>query len=336
MTVFSRSDDLKDLKGNNIVDESRQSGAQSESEDADGWYLDELVDSNGDGENPLFLMLKFFMDESGIGKNRDEAVCCIAGFAAMNADWKKFAKHWEALLANYGLDEFHSKEFWARRPDGGLTGKYRGWSFGDANSFMLKAIELIHNYNLFLLGSVVSLRDFFSYSVEDRRLLTGARFDFGRQKFSTTGKPDAAYFVPFNVVVTQGAVIGRDKKQPAHFVFDEQNEFAPRALERIAELRRSADGAGLREFLGSAVYDVSSRLRPLQVADLAAFTCKEYYKRKMRDLPIDFEERAVISPMEVLAQLLREHNHKLFKLERIEMDAMLQATVAPQIEGIQA
>ncbi len=40
----------------------------------------ELVDSLSD--EPLFVMLKFYMDESGIGKNRDDAVCCVAGFAA--------------------------------------------------------------------------------------------------------------------------------------------------------------------------------------------------------------------------------------------------------------
>ena len=164
------------------------------------------------------------------------------------------------------LDEFHSKEFWTRKPDGGLTGKYRDWSFADANDFMLRAIELILDYKLYLLGSAINLTDFFAYSTEDRKFLTGARFDFDRQKFLTTGKPDAAYFVPFGVVVQKGTAIGRDNKELAHFIFDEQNEFSPLALERIGQLRNSPDGAGLKEFLGSAVFGSSAQLLPLQVA----------------------------------------------------------------------
>ncbi len=240
-----------------------------------------------------------------------------------NADWKKFQKHWRSLLDDYALDEFHSKEFWARKSDGGLTGKYRGWSFGDANDFMLRAIDLILDYRLYLLGSAINLTDFFAYSIEDRKFLTGARFDFDRQTFLTTGKPDAAYFVPFGVVVQKGTAIGRDKKELAHFIFDEQNEFSPLALERIRQLRKSPDGAGLKEFLGSAVFDSSARLLPLQVADLAAFTCKEYYKRALYGLPIHYVERAVIGPMEVLAKLLREDNHSLFDLRKKQLDMLL-------------
>ena len=293
-----------------------------------GFPVDELVD-----EEELFVMLKFYMDESGLGKNRDEKICCVAGFVALNSNWKKFQKHWRSLLNEYGLNEFHSKEFWARKADGGMSGKYSEWSFADANRFMIRAVDLIHDYRLYLLGSAISLADFFSYSVEDRKFLTGARLDLGRQKFLTTGKPDAAYFVPFQAVVQQGTIIARDRREVAHFIFDEQNEFSPLALQRIAQLRVSPNGVGLREFLGDAEFTSSARILPLQVADLAAFTCKEYYKRAMCGLPIDYAERAVISPMEVLGKLLRKGNHSLFDLQKKQLDMLLKAMkeLPPQV-----
>lgn len=200
---------------------------------------------------------------------------------------------------------------------------------------MLKCVDLILDYKLYLLGSSIKLDDFFSFSVEERRFLTGARFDFGKHKFVTTGKPNAAYFVPFNAVVTHGAIIGREKQQLAHFVFDEQNEFSPRALQRIAELRNSRDGVGLKEYLGSAVFASSFEILPLQVADLAAFTCREYYKRQMQGLPIQCGDHAVITAMEVLTKLIRNGNHRLFKLETKELCLLLKGIKnGPEVKAV--
>ncbi len=275
-------------------------------------------------------MLKCYVDESGLGKNQDEIVCCVAGFFSRNAHWGKFQKHWRALLKKYGLDEFKAKDFWRRSTTGGLTGKYANWSFGDANEFMQSVIRLILDYRLHLLGSAVNLAEFFSYAEEDRRFLTGAQFDVTKSAFVTSGKPTTAYFAAFNVVVTQGAKIGARKKELMHFVFDEQNEFAPLARQRMPELRESEQLGGVREFLGDLVYSPSSRVLPLQCADLVAFACKDYYRREMSGLPIDFVERAVISPMEVLQQILLGlpvENQSLFKLGRQEFDLMLSCKV---------
>src|SRR5258708_5857477 len=109
-------------------------------------------------------MLKFYMDESGLGKNKDEKVCCVAGFIAQNSAWRGFHKNWKRLLEQFGLGEFKAKEFWDRRPDGSLSGKYANWSFDRANDFMVGVVRLIVSYRLRLLGSVVKLPDFFSYT----------------------------------------------------------------------------------------------------------------------------------------------------------------------------
>lgn len=140
-------------------------------------------------------MLKFYIDESGLGKNTDEKVCCVAGFAARNADWKMFAKLWADLLRDYDLNEFHSKEFWTRNKSGGLTGKYANWSFAEANKFIGEVITLIVSYKLAFLGAAVDLLAFFSYPQIDRKYLTGALFDVQTQTLSLTAnlRPPISY-----------------------------------------------------------------------------------------------------------------------------------------------
>lgn len=286
------------------------------------WYLGKLVYPTANAATNS-AMLKFHMDESGLGKNRDEQVCCVGGFATQNSSWKTFQKNWSNVLAEYGIDEFHSKEFWQRRKDGGLCGKYAEWSFAKANRFMGRLLRLISSYNLHLLSGTISLEDFFSYPVSQRKYLTGAVYHSNKQEFITSGKPNAAYFVPFNLVIIRGLELGAKQKEMVHFVFDEQNEFSPKALERIAEMRKF-DNSSLTQFLGDTVYCSSFRVPALQCADLAAFTCREFYKRKMYGLPIMAEDRGVVTPMEVFGVIIRRRNHRIFKLQRAEMDGILK------------
>ncbi len=158
-------------------------------------------------------MLKFHMDESGLGKNKDEQVCCVGGFATQNSSWKTFQKHWSNVLAEYGIDEFHSKEFWQRRKDGGLCGKYAEWSFAKANRFMGRLLRLISSYNLHLLSGTISLEDFFSYPVSQRKYLTGAVYHSNKQEFITSGKPNAAISCRSTLSSFGGLNSARNKKR---------------------------------------------------------------------------------------------------------------------------
>lgn len=186
------------------------------------WYLADLVHPVAT-ESTLFAMLKFYMDESGIGKNPDERVCSVAGFVAQNSAWRGFQKQWRETLEDHGIDEFHSKEFWARHADGGLAGKYKTWSFDRANKFITKLAELIVSYNPYLLGSVIKLSDFFSYQLKQRQYLTGADYREDTGTFITSGKPKAAYFVPFHVVVIKGVELGTSLREDCHFVLDRKS-----------------------------------------------------------------------------------------------------------------
>ena len=228
-------------------------------------------------------------------------------------------------MEDYGIDEFHSKEFWARHADGGLAGKYKTWSFDRANKFITNLVQLIVSYNPYLLGSAIKLSDFFSYPVKQRQYLTGADYRVDARKFITSGKPNAAYFVSFHAVAIKGVELGASVKEICHFVFDEQNEFSPLAATRIVEMKRLPDNSRFLKYWGDTVFSNSFTVRPLQAADLATFCCKEYYKCKMYGTPLVLGGRAVKAPLEVFRFLLEELKPKvkLFKLEKKEMDNIL-------------
>jgi hypothetical protein len=264
------------------------------------------------------------MDESGLGKQVSDVICCIAGFQGRNPLWISFEEEWARTLEQYGIDEFHAKEFWARDASGGLVGKYRGWTFDHANSFISDLVRIIQRHKLYMLAAVVNLADFFSYDIEERRFLTGATFDVAKWRFITTGKPSTAYFVALNAVVMQGVKRSAEGRQLCHFIFDEQDQYASLAKDRIAQLRNSSRGKGIREYLGDAGYFPSRRVRALQSADLAAHLCKEYYKREMTGRPLDIEYRSVLTPLEILTHILNDDNYAFFKIGKKEMDAMLE------------
>lgn len=292
----------------------------------ESWYWGELFDAR---PGTLFSMLRCYMDESGLGKNVQEVVCCIAGFQCRNSLCYPFQEEWKAVLLEYGIDEFKSKQFWAVAEDGGLTGKYKGWSFEKANIFVSELVRIIQRHKCHMLGAAVNLHDFFSYDEESRKFLTGATFHIDRNRFVTSGKPNSAYFTALNVVVGQGVKRAAVDREECHFIFDEQEEYASLAKTRVAELRSHFKEAGIADFLGSVGYSPSHKVRPLQAADLAAHVCKEYYRRKMLGRPVEIKIRGVLTPLEIFSHLLTDDNFSLFKLEKKEMDTILAGEPTP-------
>ncbi len=279
-------------------------------------------------------MLRCYMDESGLGKNADEVVCCIAGMQCRNSLCIPLQEQWGLKLRDYGIDEFHSKEFWTVATDGGLTGKYKGWSFEKANVFVSDLVRLIHAHKCHLLAAAVNLRDFFSFDQEERQFLTGGTFHIGKDRFLTSGKPSSAYFVAFGAVLAKAVERAAHDGELCHFVFDEQDEYAPLALARVAEIRqhygRHILGIyTLSDFLGDVGFSPSVRVRPLQGADLVAHVCKEYYRRVMLGQPIEIKNRGLLTPPEIFSHLLTESNHSLFKIDKAVMEKALGGEPTP-------
>jgi hypothetical protein len=291
--------------------------------------MGELFDASPD---TLFTVLRSYLDESGLGKNVQEVLCCIAGFQCRNSLCIPFQDQWGKTLAEYGIDEFKSKQFWTVAQDGALTGKYSGWSFGKANLFISDLVRLIRGHRCHLLAAVVNLRDFFSYDEDSRRYLTGASFHIKKQRFTSSGKPNSAYFTALTAVIGKGVERASKDRQLCHFIFDEQNEYESLAKSRVSEMRGHFAGSPLALFLGDVGYSPSHRVLALQAADLAAHVCKEYYRRKMLGIPIEIDTtRGLLTPLEIFSHLIDDNDKEfsLFKLEKKEMDAILHLDDAP-------
>lgn len=264
------------------------------------------------------------MDESGIHKSPEGAVCAVAGFAASDSAWKAFIPKWAQLLRRHKISEFHSKLFWNRDQDGRPVGEFSGWKFEECNAFLSAIISLINSHKLFLLGSAVDVRAFYDYPEEQRRYLTGAIWHDKKARFLTTGKPSTPYFVPFQSCVSHAIQLAAQHSEVAHLIFDEQNEFSGLALQRIPEIRAALVRVGLSDRLGHAIYSSSAQVLPLQIADLAAFSCRYFYKRQWgytgQGIP---EDGPVWGPLYVLSRILKADNHRIYSLRKQELDFLV-------------
>ena len=222
----------------------------------------------------LFGMIKVYLDESGI--HQGAAICTVAGYAASWENWKQFVPRWNKALKAFGLEEsgFHAKRFFAR------AGKeYRGWKEVDTTECFNHLMNAINAARVVPVGSCLIVELFNRLNADERRYLTGAKFDVVRKKWLTSGAPNTPYHVPI-----QQAVIDAAKMTPVgskvHFVHDQQTQYAPLVLERFAELKQILS---VRDKLGDMVFSSRQEAVPLQAADLVAFVATKYGEAKILD-----------------------------------------------------
>ncbi len=118
----------------------------------------------------------------------------------------------------------------------------------------------------------IVVEDFNSFSLDERRFLTGATL-MGTGKLTTTGCPSKPYFTPFqNIikVVTNYAPVGGK----AHFFFGLGRPFSEYALTMFSqiksqnEMKRAVNTWASRDRLGDPAFPAAEETAPLQAADL--------------------------------------------------------------------
>jgi Protein of unknown function (DUF3800) len=205
-------------------------------------------------------MLKSYMDESGIHEQAKH--CVIAGYVASTSAWKTFEKAWRRILAKAGHDEFHAQRFFSRDPQGNCVGPYAGWSLDQADAFLNRLLATIKSCDLYALGSIVNTDLFRSFSLNQRRFLTGG--EFRGSKWLRSGAPSKPYYLPFHHCVTEAAHRCAEGAK-VHFFFDRNEQLSNWAL---ALYRRLAQYLEVRERLGDIAFPNSRDALPLQAADL--------------------------------------------------------------------
>lgn len=196
-------------------------------------------------------MITSYLDESGV--HDGAPACVIAGYFGGKGQWKKFDALWRKTLkdVNLSLEDFHAKKLV----------KSLG-TYGDTLRRLAQAIAQCRKIHPVSTGVIVA--DFESFSLPQRRFLTGARLKGG--KLVTTGSPNKPYFMPFQhcvkTVASHAEVGGR-----ADFSFGVDRPFAGYAKELFKDIKADPI-APYRDRLGSISFPLAKETPQLQAADL--------------------------------------------------------------------
>ena len=168
-----------------------------------------------DGHKKVLAMIDAYLDESGI--HEGAKVCVIAGYFGGPGQMKRFEKPWKQTLDHYSfpMREFHAKDL-VKCPKHKPMLESLAKVIGEQPKVYPVAFGLVVN-------------DFYSFSLAERRFLTGATIGNESGKLLTSGCPSKPYFCPFQSIlkiVTGYAPVGGK----AHFSFGLGRPFAEYAL----------------------------------------------------------------------------------------------------------
>jgi hypothetical protein len=155
----------------------------------DGFKIDELAHllHPRDANHKVFAVLESYLDESGI--HDGAPVCVIAGYFGAREAWRQIEKSWVSTL-NYfkiPLSDFHALHFVPRA----IAGHKESRNLVRSLALLAKK----HRRDLHPVSAAVVVDDFHSLTLNQRRFLTGAKWN--GKRFTSSGCSNKPYFVPF-------------------------------------------------------------------------------------------------------------------------------------------
>lgn len=203
-----------------------------------------------------------YLDESGIHVAAE--ICVIAGYFGNKEPLRLLDKRWRQALARYGvpMGKFHAKDLVSNPP----SGFFRNWTEPQRDDFVNwigKTITSFKGAHPLSAGIVVA--DFNSFSLEQRRFLTGATLRNG--KLITSGSPGKPYFNPFLWCIRRLACYAPAGSK-VHFFVGLNRPFAEYARTLLKETKETPIDVNCKERLGDLASPLAKDTPPLQVADL--------------------------------------------------------------------
>lgn len=219
-------------------------------------------------------MISAYLDESGI--HDGAKVCLIAGYFGGPGQMKRFDTAWRDTLKrfNFPMRDFHAKDLLKRH----------------SAHPMLQALAQVaaSQRKVYPVAYGIVVDDFNSFSLDERRFMTGATLMQDSGKLVTSGCPSKPYFVPFQQVlkiVTDNAPVGG----LAHFHFGLGNIFAEYALAMFRQIKDEApihkafNSWNSRDRLGDPAFPLARDTAPLQAADLLVHTVYQHMLKGIED-----------------------------------------------------
>ena len=218
------------------------------------------------------LNLYAYADESGLHDN--PLFFVLAGYIASPRQWGLFCRDWQSVLDSFGVPEFHAKDFFQLKARQ-MHIQYSKWSENKNRQFISELSKAINTHKLYPIGCAIDVKAFNSFTIGERRYLTGGNWDAKKDRFKTSGKPTAPYFAAFHYYV-RAALDRTPDKAKLHLVFDRQNVMESKARQTFEEMVVSSGRMLGSEKLDSIVYNISSDKPQLQAADLFTYITYRY------------------------------------------------------------
>jgi hypothetical protein len=226
-----------------------------------------------------FCMVEAYMDESGIQAGAH--VCVIAGYWGSAKKWRRFEKRWPQILKEANeptLTEFHSTKFWNSR--GERHGVFAKWSESKADKFIEDLVGCIVDTEIFPTSCVLVIDEWNKLNQNERRLLTGGRYDPTTERWIRPGAPNKTYFWPFQLAIAAAASHCKPGLH-VHYTFDLNKQFKNHAANLFALLKADPT-LNIRHRLGTLDMEVSQIAVGLQAADLFAYQTYKVSKWRIK------------------------------------------------------
>jgi hypothetical protein len=209
-----------------------------------------------DGPKVFAVMnMSSYLDESGI-HDRAEA-CVISGYFGKVNHWRPLGKKWNLVLKKhkFPMEKFHAKD---------LVGRPKH------EAMLMDLAEAISDCRIYPVTSGIVVKDFFPFSYNQRKYLTGAEFCGPPKLLKDGGNPRRPYFVPFQLIL-QRVTDHTAPTAKAHFTFGIDRTFYEYATYMFRKIKlaepRPTEWQTKRR-LGEAFSAVAKQTAELQAADL--------------------------------------------------------------------
>lgn len=210
-------------------------------------------------------MLEAYFDESGIeNKGKPAPICVIAGYCGGQLDWRKFERRWKGVLDSVGVEEFHSRRFWARDSSGNRVKPFENWTDEQAEKFLERLVNVVEQYGPYPIGHGIVVADWNALAIEDRRYFSG-----GKPFKAGSGSPNKPYFLPFQHCLMDAKNLCHPQDTVHYFVGLDRTFFgyAKEFFNRIRDFSLLRNRQVMGDFSASPAKDTPG----IQAADLLAY-----------------------------------------------------------------
>ncbi|MFZ0888690.1 MAG: DUF3800 domain-containing protein [Candidatus Binataceae bacterium] len=108
--------------------------------------------------SPVVAVIIAFLDDSGSHDERGlepgSRVVATAGFVMLGERRPAFERDWSTILREFGVHEFHMKDFAHGH------GEFQGWPQQRRDSLLGKLTAVVHEYALIGIGGLILVRDY--------------------------------------------------------------------------------------------------------------------------------------------------------------------------------